>query len=619
MTRPARAAQAALTIAVGALAFAALVRATGGFETTVFGLPFKSRDPGRAVAVSAIAFAVFAYLYGIRRLGDRLMDTGRALNQSLAERRIHGPIVAVLALAVLIFGWYFGSCIAGGADTYGYLSQAQLWRQGLPVIAQPFAADAPWPLANWTFAPLGYRAADSEWAIVPMYAAGLPMLMAAVQWAAGYPAAFWIVPLAGAALVLVTYGLGCRLGSPHAGLMAAWLMATNETLLSEVRAPMSDVVLAAALGAGVYCLFRTGGPAVVRAGIACALAVLVRPNLAPTVFVLAVWLGSRPAFNRSIAWPHAVRNAVIFLVAAAPGFIVPAWANWRLYGSPFTSGYGDLAAIYDQGYVLSNLRQYPLLLVRAHAELAFVGLAVLLLPFKRIWPAVGCRSIFVGIALFVASIIVQYLAYEPASNPGYLRFLLPCAPLVMVGVAQLASRAARPGWQTALVGLAIVAVGVRSLHGMYQAGGFDLNSERKYPGVAAIVRAHTEPDSVILSMQHSGTIRYYSGHLTLRYDLLNEQWLDRSIDWLAHRGVHTYAVLDDWEVPMMRSRFAGQARVTQLDAPVFIYRGAAVTHVYDLVRPPIDRPATITVVDTFQGPRCVPPVSMPQRIDWRRG
>ena len=46
---------------------------------------------------------------------------------------------------------------------------------------------------------------------------------------------------------------------------------------------------------------------------------------------------------------------------------------------------------------------------------------------------------------------------------------------------------------------------------------------------------------------HSGTVRYYAGRVTLRFDLLDPAWLDRAIAWLEARGHHPYILLEDWE------------------------------------------------------------------------
>ena len=88
---------------------------------------------------------------------------------------------------------------------------------------------------------------------------------------------------------------------------------------------------------------------------------------------------------------------------------------------------------------------------------------------------------------------------------------------------------------------------------------------------------------------------------------LDPAWLDRSVAWLAARGHPVYALLDAWEVDAVRRRFAGQARVSGLDAPIGVYRGTGVVYLFDLTRPLAEHPATVTVVDTFPPRACVLP------------
>jgi hypothetical protein len=67
-------------------------------------------------------------------------------------------------------------------------------------------------------------------------------------------------------------------------------------------------------------------------------------------------------------------------------------------------------------------------------------------------------------------------------------------------------------------------------------------------------------------------VRFYSGRLTLRYDLLEPDWLDRSLDTLKQFGFEPYALLEDWEEAKFRERFRGQRTVRLLDSPPMAVR-----------------------------------------------
>ena len=111
----------------------------------------------------------------------------------------------------------------------------------------------------------------------------------------------------------------------------------------------------------------------------------------------------------------------------------------------------------------------------------------------------------------------------------------------------------------------------------------------------------TDPSSVIYSMQHSGSLRYYGGRMTLNYSALPPDQLDRSAAWLAEHGAHPYLLVEDWEVDAVKKRFPGQPMLAVLDSrPLFIYEGPALVMMYDLASSSTDpAPATVNVVETF--------------------
>ena len=55
---------------------------------------------------------------------------------------------AVLSLAVLAAGLHWGAMVAGGADSYGYVSQAGYWQRGSVVVQEDIIAASPWPDAD---------------------------------------------------------------------------------------------------------------------------------------------------------------------------------------------------------------------------------------------------------------------------------------------------------------------------------------------------------------------------------------------------------------------------------------------------------------------------------------
>ena len=61
-----------------------------------------------------------------------------------------------------------------------------------------------------------------------------------------------------------------------------------------------------------------------------------------------------------------------------------------------------------------------------------------------------------------------------------------------------------------------------------------------------------------MAAQHSGSITYYSGRPTLRWDLLDAASLDRAIASLRRAGYEPYAVLDGGENEQFRAHFGAR-------------------------------------------------------------
>ena len=212
----------ALSIVAAAVAIA--ISISGGFSVRMFGMRLSSRGALRP-ALFAILFLTIAYRHKPswerRSVARWVARIGTAL----------APWVATIAAAAVIAVWIaYGSRAAGGSDSYGYVSQARLWLGGDLHVHQDFAAAVPWPNADRTLTPLGYRAAPGH-TIVPTYAPGLPLLMAMFMKIAGGCGAFIVTPLCGALLVLSTFALGVQLSGRAAGALAALLTASSPTIL----------------------------------------------------------------------------------------------------------------------------------------------------------------------------------------------------------------------------------------------------------------------------------------------------------------------------------------------------------------------------------------------------
>jgi hypothetical protein len=73
--------------------------------------------------------------------------------------------------------------------------------------------------------------------------------------------------------------------------------------------------------------------------------------------------------------------------------------------------------------------------------------------------------------------------------------------------------------------------------------------------------------AAFLAMLHSGSARYYSGRLTVRYDLIPRERLDDVLEYLRRVGYSPFILLDEAEAPDFVARFAGTSHLGALDRP----------------------------------------------------
>jgi hypothetical protein len=273
-------------------------------------------------------------------------------------------------------------------------------------------------------------------------------------------------------------------------------------------------------------------------------------------------------------------RAAVFLLAALPGIAATAVINARLYGSPLRSGYGSLDILFAVANISANFRHWLAWLTDTETWFIFLGLIPLVLPVRSWWQTKDNRSLLL-LGPFALAIVALYAAYEPFDAWWFLRFLLPAFPPLMVGAGILAIRIAGDrAWRAAAVSLAVGLFVLHIAHHDVVLTGDPKTLEGRYFNVAKFVEAKTPPNALFISMQHSGSLRYYTHRLTLRYDYLNENRVPDALAWCRDHGYHPYVVLEDWELPVFKKRFPNWSN--ELEASlVFGYGGAQQVFVYD--------------------------------------
>lgn len=571
----ARLRHAATALAALAAAWTAVVAATGGVALQLGAVRVSSRSAWRPAiaAVLLIAVAVWRTTAAERR---QLLDDSARIADRVAPW-LAGGLALVVAAAATVFGAH----VAGSADSSGYVSQSRLWAAGRVTVAAPVLVDEPWPQRGWLVSPLGYRPTTAPDEIGPTYAPGLPWLMAAGAAVAGDAGRFVWTPIGAGLLVWGTYALTAAAAPPAAALAAAMVVAGSPPVLFEAMQTMSDLPVAALWAWVLVWLRRPGWRGTIGAAVIAALALAVRPNL--VLAAAAVWVAA--GASDAGPWVDRVRRSAVRAVPLAVVAVAIALLNTRLWGSPLVSGYGTAGEIFGAANVVPNLRAVWGWTVETRGywtAAGLVALAVLALRREgaRWWPALG----------LAAGVFAGYLPYAQFAEWWYLRFYLPVWPLAAAALAVVtwrwAGRWSPAGARLSLVGAAFVT----AVAGAAYAGNRDVfelwRGEQRYAAVGEHIRAHTNADAVVFAVQHSGAVAYYGERVVARFDYVAGGGLDQLCQALAASGRDVWLVVDDWEEPEFRARFATQVRGRLDWAPLAEARvGSARVRIYDLATP----------------------------------
>lgn len=527
-----------LLFAVALVATAIVLAVSGGFRTTVGGFRVSARSPLATSIAALIAGAWWVYLARRERSIAADLETFWYAIERHASR-----LIGVVALIAAIIAATFATRSAAGSDASGYLSEAALLSKG---AAFHYVHMFPYSEHTWLTTPLGWvpRSSDIQ---TPSYPPGLPLLMALPHALAGINGATAVV-IASAALAAWATGL---VAGGVAGIMAALLLALSPVFLYQSIQPMSDVPVTAAWMLCALLLTRTRSS--FAAGVACALAVLIRPNLAPLAIV--------PLFmaNRSVLFAAPVAIAGAFL----------AFMQWFWYGSPLQSGYGSVAELFSIANIGPNAVRYFNWLIASAPVMLLAPLGV-----GRLKGARQSRAL----AVFALLVIAAYLSYGVFDHWSFLRFLLPAmAVLAVFAAVELDAWIRRwpMSWRAPMFVALAIAVTAHALFVARSHDTFKLADQlRRVEQVADFVRSRAPEGAVILSGEQSGSMRYYTGRGILRWEVAAPETLSWAIATLEGGGRPVYIVLDAWENEPFLAKFKDVSGVA-LDWPPMVEAGAS--------------------------------------------
>ncbi|HLG54651.1 MAG TPA: hypothetical protein VI485_04935 [Vicinamibacterales bacterium] len=558
--------RACLVIAAFASLWAFAVAITGGFVIDAGPVRFSSRSPRRALLLMILASVAVWALYRKGDWRERWTADVKWLS-ALAVRAIPGVIrghatprvlAGVVAAMTVLVGIVSGAHVVGGSDSYGYVSQAHLFATGLLKVPQPLLDDLPADVPQEALVPLGYRLSPDRSGLVPTYASGLPMVMAVFERVGGRNAVFLVMPILAGLAVWATYAIGRLLVGELGGSLAAIFLATSPAFVLQLMyAPMSDIAAAAWWTTALSLVWQPGRLAAFAAGLATAAAILTRPNLVPLatvpggIFLIGLWSRN----ERSLAAQRLLWFAAPPVVACS----VVAYLNAYWYGSPFASGYGPLAGeLFRWEYFWPNLANYTRWTLDSQGPLSLLSL-VGLLALWRVARFRSERTILTVCICFAVGLYVCYAFYLPLGDWWSLRLLLPAFPiffiLIVAGGLAVADRLPH-GWRSVGVAVLVAAMTVHVTAFGRSRGVFNSEGELRYEIVGRYINDHMPSRAVFFTMLHSGSVRHYSGRLTIRWDWIPAERFEATVTHLRQRGYVPFLLIDDAEEADFRHRFS---------------------------------------------------------------
>jgi hypothetical protein len=465
-------------------------------------------------------------------------------------------VALAAALAVTIAGVVRGTFAIGGSDSSCYALMADAFAHGHVQPTFALAERVPWPDGSRTFAPAGFIPSSVRpSAASPICSPGFSLLMVPFLWSVGRDGIFFVTPLAAGLLVWCSFLVARHLAGPAAGALGSVLVATSPIVLFQALQPMNDIATTALWMTVVAAATMEERRRWWIMGALTGIAVLVRPNLAPLGLAVGAWvLGGSKGGSKS-----PTRRAIEFAGAFAPGFAAMVALNWMLYGHPARLGYGSAGDLFSADSAATNFFRYGRTFIETQTPFALLAiLAPFVVPRERqalVWLCLSLAALCVGI----------YLFYRPFEEWWYLRFFLPAIAIATTLAASAAVLLLR---RTALVALAGVALAVFGVQAATARQAFELQRlEARLRDTGEFVRDRLPQHALFFTIFESGSIRYHAQREAVLWDALDPSWLERAIEWTRAEGYEPFIVLERWEEPSFRSRFAAQSALGALDWP----------------------------------------------------
>jgi hypothetical protein len=513
----------------------AIVVAVAGIDFKVGTISLRSHSAARVLVVSLI-LGLVRWRLGIASLSSWL-------TRMVLLTMICGSVVSWLRFLLTTIG---------GADSYGYVSASQMIANGRLIDPAPLAEWLTAPNRLAVVSPLGWTPAPDGSGIAPTFPVGTAMLMALFS-LFGSDGVFFVAPLMALVTLALVYRVARDWFDADTALLSVALLAWNPLFVTYAKQPMSDVPATAWVTLAIVLALRRNSLSAFGAGLAAGAAVMTRPALliaAATIPFLAI--GGERRYQRFI----------LSGTGAAIGVLVQMAIQAKLFGSPFSSGYGAADGLFAWSHAGTNAVIFAR---QIWIALGPIWLAALVTGVVLAPPALRWRLLTVFTA-----VTLPYLFYLPFDHWETLRFLLPGLAILSVLIAAALLRLARPA-RVPPLGLALPVLMAVLLFGrsemlLRSSSQWTIQSlEARYPLAGEWVNVNTPLNSVVMANQHSGSLRWYGKRPTIRWDFVAPERLTSTVSELQSHGATVYVALEGNEVGMFDRRFKDVIDQLQVD------------------------------------------------------
>ncbi len=383
------------------------------------------------------------------------------------------------------------------------------------------------------------------------YPIGVPLMVAATtQLTSWRYAAKWVMWAHALACLVLLYAFA-RHGrlSPGWSALAVLMLALSPLYLQHALVLMSDLPATLWMLAAMLCALRGRESTrwALAAGALTGVAVLIRPSNVLMVGPAVLAIGRSP------------RRLLTYLAGGVPFAIAYFCYNALAHSPVVTGGYGDL----ERSFGLRNIG--PTLAHYGHwlpIQLTPLGLFALGAPF--LWKRDARLALVLTAWMGVYGIFYAFYSYTHETW-WFMRFVMPAYPAALVAALLVMRealnwlRVTRWGpagsvraWGLGLAAaVAIVAFDVHWNSKLTVLGNGE--GERSYADSVDWLRREVPANAVVVAMQMSGSLFYYSDFTIVRWDSLEENDFAQVMSAAAAAGRPVYALFKPIDLELMKN------------------------------------------------------------------